>query len=214
MWQYTFDSTIWLFARIKHPDSAVLRMGMKRFLYSTSKDPGILRDMKSLRSLLLRKGTEIFIAIQQDLVLVAVAGQDIFDQRLCPVQADGIFVPDTLDMGEVRGQKCLTVLQTELFIQLLGRQDDAAVELLHQVADLFHMLLPVGAAQEDAARPQDSSDFPEYLREVFTVEQYMIGDDQIKGLIRTGDLTAVKSLKSEAWVILSDITSGIAEHPF
>lgn len=194
----------------KYPDSVFLYIGSD----SAPKDPGILRNMKSLRSLLLRKGTEIFIAIQQDLVLVAVAGQDVFDQRLCPVQHDGILVPDTLNMGEVRGQKCLTVLQPELFIQLLGGQDDAAVELLHQVADLSHVLPSIGAAHEDTARFQHPSDFPENLREVFTVEQYMIGNDQIKGMIRTGDLTAVEGMEGEAGIILPNASSGIAKHPF
>lgn len=102
--------------------------------------------MEPAGSLFFGEGTEIFIAVQKNLVLIAVAGENIFDQRLCLMERDGIFIEMTCYGWEAGGKDIMSVLQTELFIKLFSRKNNAAVKLPDEIADLFHMVPAIGAA--------------------------------------------------------------------
>ena len=108
--------------------------------------------MKAVGGLFFCKKTKFFISFQQDLVLVAVTGENVFDQRFRLVKFDGVFISDTGNGRKIGCQFFLPVFKAKLFIQLFGGQHDAAVELLDQLADLFHMAAAIGAAQKSAAR--------------------------------------------------------------
>ena len=66
--------------------------------------------MEPAGSLFFGEGTEIFIAVQKNLVLIAVAGENIFDQRLCLMECDGVFIEMTCYGWEAGGKDITSVL--------------------------------------------------------------------------------------------------------
>ena len=170
--------------------------------------------MESSGRLLFHKRAEILIAVQKILVLIAVAGQDVFDQRFCPVQFDGIFISEQLHVREVPVQQLPPVSQTEAVVQFLGRKHDTAVKTPDQTADLLHVAGTVGAAEKEPVFSQDTADLGKDGRQILTVEKHMIGDHPVKGPVRAGDLFTAEYLKRKPRVLLAQAASGVSEHAF
>ena len=59
-------------------------------------DSCMFRNIKAGSGFLFRKGAEFFIMVQQNLILVAMAGENIFNQRFRTVEGDGILVKSTV----------------------------------------------------------------------------------------------------------------------
>ena len=53
--------------------------------------------------LFLGEGPKFLVAVQKNLVLIAVAGENIFDQRLCLMECDGVFIEMTCYGWEAGG---------------------------------------------------------------------------------------------------------------
>ena len=69
------------------------------------KDSCIFCDVKSFCGFFLCETAEILIVLQQDLILVAVAGEDVFDQRLRLIKRDGIFIAQAADGSKKKAVK-------------------------------------------------------------------------------------------------------------
>ena len=87
--------------------------------------------------LFLGEGPKFLVAVQKNLVLISVAGEDVFDQRFRPVQTDGVLIETAVHGGKDRGKEAASVLQSKPFVELFCGQDNAAVEFPDQAADLL-----------------------------------------------------------------------------
>ena len=96
----------------------------------------------------LHMGAKILVAVGQILVLVAVAGQNIGNQRLriCDDQLILIGLPG--DFSEIRGKDICAVFPAEALVQAVRGKDNALVKGLDQQADFPHVAGAVGAAKE------------------------------------------------------------------
>lgn len=195
------------------------------FLLPAYKNAGIFCYVEAFFDLAFYIGTEIAIAVEEILVLVAVAGHDVFDERFCRMQHNFVFVPVECNMGKAIVQNPVAVLQTKMLIQLLAGKHNSAVKALYQLCDFLHMGRTVGTAEKYAARTKDSCGFTADLLHVIAVEKYMICNYDIKVVICIGNCVAVKAGKGEYGVLTGiigstgllraergNITSGIANH--
>ena len=176
------------------------------------KEPGIFGDVKTVRDLSLHKGTEFVITVQQQLVLIPMTGKNIFNQRLGAIQLDRIFVIPAGDVWKIRGEQVGTVFQPKPLIQLFRREYDAAVKFLHKCADFTHMPSAIGTAKKAAAFFQNTAHLRKDPAGLLAVEQDMIGDDEIKALVRIRNLMAVKGAEGKAGVGSSDASARIPKH--
>ena len=114
--------------------------------------------------------------------------------------------------GKYGASKVGTVFQPKPLIQRFRREYDAAVKFLHKCADFTHMPSAIGTAKKAAAFFQNTA----YLRKdpagLLAVEQDMIGDDEIKALVRIRNLMAVKGAEGKAGVGSSDASARIPKH--
>ena len=74
------------------------------------------------------------------------------------------------------------------------------------------MLFAVGAADKDTAWFEYPFYFTEDLLQIFTVEQYMIGNQQIDTLIRHMNLMGIHNIKGKSVIIGSNRTPDISQH--
>jgi hypothetical protein len=63
-------------------------------LTAADKHASVFGDVKPFFDFSFHKTAEIMIPVQQILVLVSVAGKDIFDQDLCLIQQDLVLVAE------------------------------------------------------------------------------------------------------------------------
>lgn len=183
-------------------------------LYMTEKNSRVFRDMKSVSSFFLCKCPKVFVTVQKNLVLVAVAGKNIFNQRFGAVKENRVIIKQAVDGGKTGKKDVASVFQSKLFIQFFGGKYNTAVKLPDKLTDLFHMVTSIGAAQKTAVRAQYPADFRAYMVEISAVKKYMVGDYKVKTVIRKRNVCAVKGMKRKTAVILSDISSGIPKHTF
>ena len=68
--------------------------------FPADKNSGILRDVESTAGFIFHKNMKLLIAIQDVLVLIAVTGEYILDQRLSFVHDELVFIPAKFDFTE------------------------------------------------------------------------------------------------------------------
>ena len=72
--------------------------------------------MQSFFCFFLYKGTKFFVVVKQVLILIAVAGENIGDQRLRVGHQKTVFIRDTFHTGKPGFEHVCAVLTTEYFI--------------------------------------------------------------------------------------------------
>ena len=113
---------------------------------------GILGDEKSFFGLFFDEGGKILVGIQQILVLVAMAGKNVGNQRLRFSHRQGVRVRQPLGGAKDGGKEFRAIFPAKPLVKLIGREHNPVIKLLHQPADFFHMQFSVGAAEEGSPR--------------------------------------------------------------
>ena len=162
------------------------------FLLPAYKNAGIFCYVEAFFDLALHICAEIAVAVEKILVLIAMAGHNIFNQRFRRIQYDFILIPVHGKVGKAVAQNPVSVLQSKVLIELFAGQDNSAVEALYKFGDFFHVGRTVGAAEKYSARTKDSCGFPADCFDIFTVEQDMVGNYDIKAVVIIGNCMTVK----------------------
>ena len=76
----------------------------------------MFRNIKAGSGFLFRKGAEFFIMVQQNLIMVAKAGENILNKRFRTVEGDGILVKSTVYRGEIWLQDGFAILQSKTVV--------------------------------------------------------------------------------------------------
>ena len=121
---------------------------MSLFLTIAYKYPRILRDPQTSIRPLLHIGKELSVPLRNILSLVAMAGQDIRDQRLRIRHDQAVFVGSPLHICKTGLQHIPAILPAKPLVKLICGQHDMFVKTLYQFTDFFHMVVPVGAADQ------------------------------------------------------------------
>lgn len=121
-------------------------------LLTAGKEPCVLGNIKAVCCFFGYKGPEFFVSVQNVLVLIAVTGEDISDERFGLSHQKAVFISVPFYPGKIRAEIGRSVFSAEFFVKFFCGQDDPAVKVLDQAADLFHMVCAVSAAEENALR--------------------------------------------------------------
>ena len=103
-------------------------------------------------------------------------------------------------------------------LQLVADAIDSTVEAIekeHQLdwsrmLDLIHL---TGMEKSLKDQYQNATNFSAGTADILAVEEHMIGNDQIKTVIREGQVMTIQHPENKAGIVHTDISSGIPEHP-
>ena len=84
----------------------------------TDENTGIFCDAEYISNLFFYECLKLFVPVDQVLVLVAMAGNNVFDERLRVGNPQPILISKQTDGGENRGEQLLSVFKAEALIQL------------------------------------------------------------------------------------------------
>ena len=66
-------------------------------IVAAEKNPRVFGDVEPPGSLFFHELPEVFVSVQKDLILISMAGEDVFDERLRLIQLDMIFISPAED---------------------------------------------------------------------------------------------------------------------
>lgn len=99
---------------------------------------------------LFQKFFEFPLSRIQILILISMAGKDIVQKRLRPVDPKTVLVDSFLYAAKIRLLLLFSVIQTKNSIQRHLRKIDLRIKLLYQIGNLFHMAFSIRTAVEHA----------------------------------------------------------------